>query len=336
MKARGFTLVELLVTIALMGLMGVICWRGLDYVVAQRGEVERESLEVARVLRTFAQVERDLAERLPDTAAANALALTPSGMEVVRHAPQAGLLRGAIDWAGVILLEDGRTSSVDHRGEPWAVPLADTRLNEGDARPAAYLAGAIDDEQGKLNLRNLVSGDQVNPGQLAALSRLLGMLGIDETFADAIAARLITAQRAGNTQPDPARAFIEELLDVGLGRDATERLRPFVTLLPETTPLNVNTASAEVLAASVPGLSLLDAKRLVAARSRAYFRDLADAQQRLREAGAPAATGDGLSVATRYFSIDGTVTYARARLEGRALVKREANRLEVIWIRELG
>ena len=54
----------------------MICWRGLDYVVAQRGEVERESLEVARVLRTFAQLERDLAERLPDTAAANALALT--------------------------------------------------------------------------------------------------------------------------------------------------------------------------------------------------------------------------------------------------------------------
>ncbi|HET7364970.1 MAG TPA: type II secretion system minor pseudopilin GspK [Burkholderiales bacterium] len=245
------------------------------------------------------------------------------------------LLRGAIDWAGVILLEDGRTSSVDHRGEPWAVPLADTRLNEGDARPAAYLAGAIDDEQSKLNLRNLAAGDQVNPGQLAALGRLLGMLGIDETFADAIAARLIAAQRGGNRQPDPARAFLEELIDVGMGPDAMERLRPFLTLLPETTPLNVNTASAEVLAATVPDLTLLDAKRIVAARSRAYFRDLADALQRLREAGAPA-TGEGLSVATRYFSIDGTVTYARARLEGRALVKREANRLEVIWVRELG
>lgn len=244
------------------------------------------------------------------------------------------LLRGAIDWAGVILLEDGRTSSVDHRGEPWAVPLADTRLNEGDGRAAAYLAGAIDDEQGKLNLRNLASGDQVNRPQLAALARLLGTLGIDEAMADAIAARLMSAQRAGNA-PDPARAYIEDLLDVGLSQEAMERLRPFVTLLPEMTPLNVNTASAEVLAASVPGLTLLDAKRVVAARSRAYFRDLADAQQRLREAGA-AAGGEGLSVATRYFSIDGTVTYARARLEGRALVKREANRLEVIWIRELG
>ena len=66
MNARGFTLVELLVTIALMGVMAVICWRGLDYVLAQR---------------------------LPETAFANGLSLTPGGMELVRHAPQAGLLR---------------------------------------------------------------------------------------------------------------------------------------------------------------------------------------------------------------------------------------------------
>ena len=52
------------------------------------------------------------------------------------------LMRGAIDWAGVILREDARTSSVDHPGEPWAVPLADTRLNENDGRPPAYMRRA--------------------------------------------------------------------------------------------------------------------------------------------------------------------------------------------------
>jgi type II secretion system protein J len=67
-NATGFTLVEMLVTIALMGLMAVICWRGLDYVAGQRAEVERETGELARIVRTFAQLERDLAERLPDTA----------------------------------------------------------------------------------------------------------------------------------------------------------------------------------------------------------------------------------------------------------------------------
>ena len=154
MKARGFTLVELLVTIALMGLMGVICWRGLDYVIAQRGEVERESLEVARVLRTFAQVERDLAERLPDTAAANALALNPSGMEVVRHAPQAGLLRVVyrVEPQGlmrndVLLLPGASAIKLRvHAGGFWAVP--------GEPRvqppvPPAAIEVALEDARGE-------------------------------------------------------------------------------------------------------------------------------------------------------------------------------------------
>src|SRR5204862_7192085 len=83
------------------------------------------------------------------------------------------LLRGAIDWAGVILQEDARTSSVDHRGEPWAVPLADTRLNENDGRAAAYLAGVIDDEQAKFNLRNLVAASGIQGAEVLALRRLL-------------------------------------------------------------------------------------------------------------------------------------------------------------------
>ena len=65
------------------------------------------------------------------------------------------LIRGAIDWAGVILREDARTSSVDHLGEPWAVPLADTHLNQDDGRDPVYLSGEIRDEQSKFNLRNL-------------------------------------------------------------------------------------------------------------------------------------------------------------------------------------
>lgn len=98
---KGFTLVEVLVAIALMALMAVLCWRGVDYVAAQRAEVEREAGDIERVVRTFAQLERDLAERLPDTAlparaaAAElplALAIAPAGgsaeVEIVRFVPQ--------------------------------------------------------------------------------------------------------------------------------------------------------------------------------------------------------------------------------------------------------
>jgi general secretion pathway protein K len=245
------------------------------------------------------------------------------------------LLRGAIDWAGVILGEDARTSSVDHRGEAWAVPLADTRLNENDGRPAAYLAGAIDDEQGKFNLRNLLSGPELNAGEVQSLRRLLAALGINERFAERIAQRLLAEQKASATQPAIGLAFVDDLLQVGLDPQQFERLRGFVTILPEPTPLNLNTAPAEVIAARISGLELVDARRIVSARDRAYFKDLGDAMQRLHEVN-PRITETGLAVATRYFSVQGTVSYGPARLAARALVRRDPGRLEVLWTRETG
>jgi general secretion pathway protein K len=245
------------------------------------------------------------------------------------------LLRGAIDWAGIILLEDARTSSVDHRGEPWAVPLADTRLNENDGRTPAYLAGGIDDEQAKFNLRNLAAGSALNEPEMQALRRLLAALGIDESFADRIGERTLAAVRSSGTRPAPGLAFADDLLQVGLQADALERLRPFVTVLPEPTPLNVNTAPAELLAARIGELPLVDARRIVSGRDRTPFKDLGDALQRLRQAN-PSVSDQGLAVATRYFSIDGTVTYGAARLTARALVRRDPNRLEVIWVKDNG
>ncbi len=245
------------------------------------------------------------------------------------------LLRGAIDWAGVILGEDARTSSVDHRGEPWAVPLADTRLNENDGRPAAYLAGAIDDEQGKFNLRNLLAGADLSAAEVQSLKRLLGAVGIEERFADRIAQRLLAAQRASATQPAIGLAFVDDLLQVGLEPGQLQRLRGYVTILPEPTPLNINTAPAEVLAARIASLELVDARRIVSARDRAYFKDLGDAMQRLHEVN-PRISDSGLAVATRYFSVEGTVSYGPARLAARALVRRDPGRLEVLWTREMG
>jgi hypothetical protein len=42
-----------------------------------------------------------------------------------------------------------------------------------------------------------------------------------------------------------------------------------------------------------------------------------------------------LAVATRYFSVEGAVSYAGARLRARALVRRDAGRLEVVSLQEL-
>jgi len=246
------------------------------------------------------------------------------------------LMRGAIDWAGVTLAEDARTSSVDHAGEPWAVPLADTHLNPDDGRDPVYLAGAIRDEQAKFNLRNLVGPKGVIPREVEVLRRLLVLVGVNELLADPVAERVLKAVpgEGGRRQVALGLGTIDDLLGVeGVSAAVIERLRPFVTVLPQPTPVNANTAPAEVLAARFENLALADARRLTASRDRAYFKDRTDVLSRIENLKLQASNAE-IAVATRFFSVDGTVTYRRARLRSQALLRREANRIEVVWLRE--
>src|SRR4051812_46686485 len=91
-----------------------------------------------------------------------------------------GVLRGALDWARLILREDAKFSNVDHLGEPWAVPLADTQLDQyvengridGEASDAA-LSGNIIDAQSRYNLTGLCVNGVININEVVAFERLL-------------------------------------------------------------------------------------------------------------------------------------------------------------------
>lgn len=166
MSERGFTLIELLVTIALMGLMAVICWRGLAYVAAQRGEVEREALELAHLMRAFAQLERDLAARLPDAALPPrkeatelplAVSFVGNQLEILRSAPQTGaqvgivrvqyrIEAGGLARNNVMLLPGASALKMRvHAGGLWAV------VGEPGVQPpvpAAAIEFALEDGRG--------------------------------------------------------------------------------------------------------------------------------------------------------------------------------------------
>jgi general secretion pathway protein K len=122
------------------------------------------------------------------------------------------VLRGALDWAALILREDDRTSKVDHLGEPWAVNLGDTRLDQyvengkTDTEDSeASLSGQISDAQAKFNLTNLAKNGSVNPLELAAFAKLLSNLRMDSGLAQHVAAQVAMTQErlmAGPTSPD--------------------------------------------------------------------------------------------------------------------------------------
>jgi general secretion pathway protein J len=62
----GFTLLELLVAVSVLALLGVMAWRGLDRLIAQRERVAADTARTERIVRTLAQIERDVAQRIPD------------------------------------------------------------------------------------------------------------------------------------------------------------------------------------------------------------------------------------------------------------------------------
>ena len=119
---------------------------------------------------------------------------------------------------------------------------------------------------------------------------------------------------------------VDALLDVpGFTSDIVARLRPFVTILPTTTPVNMNTAPAEVIASIIQGMSLSSAQAFVARRQTVFFRNLSDVQLALTGAGSAQTSIDSTlcDVNTSYFLVHGRVQHERAVVERTTLVWRD-------------
>ncbi len=258
------------------------------------------------------------------------------------------ILRGALDWAGLILREDAKYSSVDTMDEPWATPLADTRLGQyvdngrADADAAdAILSGNITDAQARYNLTNLCQNGTINPVEVAAFAQLLNNARIDPSLAQATANLMADAQQKpvasdanaqAKTGPLPMNLTqVDDLLAVpGFTPEMLARIRDFVIFLPHATPVNVNTAPAEVLAA-ISTLSISDATALVASRNTATFRNPGDFMLLMHANHLIVAN---VSVSTNYFLVNGKVRMNRAELEVQALIERNGVNTKLIWIRE--
>ncbi|SCU75647.1 Type II secretion system protein K [Cupriavidus necator] len=275
--------------------------------------------------------------------------------------------RAAVDWARLILRDDQRRTNVDELGEPWAVPIAETRLSDflgaalrtDVAGETSFLSGRILDAQARLNLANLVvwtatggEGGQagraasVDPAALAAYRRLLQTVGLNPSLAETTARHMLQAAQGGNASGQPSPRPLDSVQGLmalpGYTPEMVAVLEPFVTVLPERTPVNANTAEAEVLAAVIDKLPLERARELVRQRDRAYFNNLGNLQTQLA-AVAPQADaanlGNLLDVRTHYFLVYGLVRHERAtRLQVSLVFRGEplgsANTTRVVWIQD--
>lgn len=289
---------------------------------------------------------------LVTTLAAGAMWQQWRGLEVEsaeRHRAQARwLLLGSLDWARVILREDaladGNQTPNDHLAEPWAVPLQEARLSSflaalpdgtgGDSEDVAlseqvFLSGHIVDLQSRMTLLNLVQGDRLVPSSLLTFERLFETLGLPPDQLRLLTQGLLNAQRQqGAVLPQR----VSQLTWLGLSPQTVAKLSPYISLLPSATPVNVNTASATVLYASVPGLSLSEAQRLVQERNRSHWPTVEAFEKAIGNRSVLSSTH---SVNTRHFEVVGKLRTPSTTVTERSLLQRNGTDLKVLW-RESG
>jgi general secretion pathway protein K len=267
------------------------------------------------------------------------------------------VLNGALDWARLILQEDGRNSDIDHLSEPWALPLQEARLSSflaldrdhTDDTMDAFLSGQITDQQALLNVRNLVQDGRTNLPAVQAFGRLFTRLNLPRSQLQLLVDNLLASDMASaDTKPPPASAVaaalapadaplkpyrMEQLAWLGLPGTTLKALVPYATLLAVATPVNLNTASAQVIQAALPDTDMARAQQLVLQRATRHFKTVAEALKAagVTEAALAQVNAADFSVGSHYFAVRGRLRLGDNAVQEVSLVERNGGAVKVVW-----
>ena len=272
-------------------------------------------------------------------------AMIDQAMLVASRAQADQYAQAGLDWARGVLVDDLRSgAAVDSLDEGWAKPIAGLPIER------AIVSGAIDDEQGKFNLNNLVNGSARSVPDMDAFARLLASLGLAPELSEAVLDWIdADGDLAGSSGaedayylslPKPYRAAnrpmiqVDELYRVrGFDAAAVAKLRPYVTALPARTKVNVNTAGEAVLAALLPKVPRMKIATFVAQRAVKPFRAVQEIAQWAREAPAADVARD-LDVRSSFFGVRVQVAQDDVELAHDALVRRgDDTSTAIVWRR---
>ncbi|AQT95053.1 HxcX atypical pseudopilin [Pseudomonas azotoformans] len=231
------------------------------------------------------------------------------------------LLEGGLERSRQLLWDARQKDVLTRLDQPWAL------VQRG------VFEGRIEDEQGKFNLRNLVNRQQVDTEQLQRFERLCRLIGVDPAVSRRISQRVIASYVAPAKYP-----MLRNLDDLGgiegLDPVVLQRMQAYISVLPGPTWVNGNTASAEVLSAVVPQLSLSQAHGLVAERdSGQWFINRGDFVNRLH---LPQVAVESVQVGitSEWFRVQGQARREQRRVALDALLHRPEDRQpRVIWSR---
>lgn len=214
--------------------------------------------------------------------------------------------------AKAMLRRDQGADQVDHLAEPWANPRLNFPLDEG-----GELRLRIEDLSGRFNLNSLAAGGEAADQALLRLRRLLQTLQLSPAYADRLKDWIDGDQEPSGMAgaEDDQYLLLKPAYRTGVGRIAEvselrlllgmseadyRRLAPFVSALPSQVELNINTASAQVLACLGEGIPEAALKSAIEGRGRTGYRDPGAFAQQL---GAYQVSPQGLATNSQYFRV---------------------------------
>jgi general secretion pathway protein K len=245
-------------------------------------------------------------------------------------------------WAGALLRRElAEGPGYDSLHSAWAQDLPTIPV------PGGRIHGALRDQNGCLNLNDLVVDGVPQPLPRQRLERLLELLGLDT----AIAAQAVDwidpdsvpesggaedlqylLERPAYRAANRPFAHVSELrLLRAVDEAAYQRLRPHVCALPAPGPaINVNTASLPVLMALDPAITETAARR-VHQDGRARFASVEAFLQALARAGVELPLLAGIDVRSTHFVARADIVIDDLPMTWYALLVRDGTRLEVLW-----
>jgi len=252
----------------------------------------------------------------------------------------------AESWSQRILKDDREDNEIDHLGENWAIELPPLPVEGG------YIKGKLSDLQSCFNLNSVLGGAD-NKVASTRLDRLLTNLGIDKGGTQAIIDWLdddlqttipdgaedvyyMNLERPYRTANTPIQSISELRLIKGFEKpEVYDTLLPHVCAFGINTPININTATAEVLRSLADELSDADVEKIIEQRNESAFVDI-NAFTSFNDLKKKIADTQGLSVDTEYFMLQTESTIGQVRVITYSIIHRSNDGNTTIIARSQG
>ncbi len=231
-------------------------------------------------------------------------------------------------------------STTTYPGQPWSTPYGPV-----DLIPGVTLEAWLQDTQGRFNLNNLVNGDgSTNPDTMQVFENLLTALGLESKWAPMMADWIDADTLPNNpdgaedsvylSQMPPYRAanmFITSASEIlalpGFGRDRYLKLAPFITALPQGTPINLCSAPMELLNALGPTgtANFTDPQSLSKSRHEGCFPTLTDFNAGISDATAKSKADAMVATQSNFFTLTSIVTIGSTQFALYSLLHQEGD-----------